>query len=85
LKATWIGFILLGKGLLLYVIETKTGGTARGGARCKHLLDDLKEKRGYWKLKEKAPVRAVWRTFFGRCYGPVVRHAKNKMVSRFGL
>jgi hypothetical protein len=28
--------------------------TGRGGRRPKHLLDDLKEKRGYCKFKEEA-------------------------------
>jgi hypothetical protein len=47
--------------------------TGRGGRRCKKLLDDLTEKRRYWKLKEKALVHTLWRTCFGRGYGPVVR------------
>jgi hypothetical protein len=34
---------------------------------------DLKEKRRYWKLKEEALDRTLWRTSFGRGYGPVVR------------
>jgi hypothetical protein len=38
----------------------------------KQLLDDLKEKRIYWKLKEEALDRTLWRTRFGRGYGPVV-------------
>ena len=38
----------------------------------KKLLDDIKEKRGYWKLKEQALNRSLWRTRFGRGYGPVV-------------
>jgi hypothetical protein len=33
----------------------------------------LKEKKGYWKLKEEALDRNLWRTRFGRGYGPVVR------------
>jgi hypothetical protein len=33
----------------------------------------LKEKRGYWKLKEEALNRTLWGTGFGRGYGPVVR------------
>jgi hypothetical protein len=41
--------------------------------RRKQLLDDLEEKRRYWKLKEEALGRTVWRTHFGRGYGPVVR------------
>jgi hypothetical protein len=43
-KATWIGHILLGKGLLQHFIEGKIGGTAREGTRHKHLLDDHKER-----------------------------------------
>jgi hypothetical protein len=39
-------------------------------------VDDLKEKRGYWKLKEEALDSAVWRTGFGRGYGLVVRQTK---------
>jgi hypothetical protein len=39
----------------------------------KQLLDDFKEKRSYWKLKEEALDRFLWRTLFGRGYGPVVR------------
>jgi hypothetical protein len=34
--------------------------------KCKQLLDDLKEKRGYWKLKEEALDRTLWGTGFGR-------------------
>jgi hypothetical protein len=41
--------------------------------RRKQLLDDLKEKRRYWKLKEEALDRTLWRTHFGRGYGPVAR------------
>jgi hypothetical protein len=47
--------------------------TGRKGRRNKQLLDDLKEMRGYWKLKEETPDRTVWRTRFGRGYGPVVK------------
>ena len=45
----------------------------RRGSRCKQLLNDLEEKRGYWKLNEEALDRTVWRTRFRRGYGPVVR------------
>jgi len=41
--------------------------------RCKQLLDVLKQKRGYWKLKEETLDRTLWRTGFGRGCGPVVR------------
>jgi hypothetical protein len=50
--------------------------TGRRGRRRKQLLDDLKEKIGYWKLKEEALDRTQWRTRFGRGYGPVVRQTK---------
>jgi hypothetical protein len=30
------------------------------GRRCKQLLDDLKEKRRYWKLKEEALDCTLW-------------------------
>jgi len=35
------------------------------------LVDDLKENRGYWKLKEEALDRSLCRTRFGRGYVPV--------------
>jgi hypothetical protein len=54
-------------------LERRTEMKGRRGRRLKQLLDDLKEKRGYWKLKEEALDRTVWRTRFGRDYGPVVR------------
>jgi hypothetical protein len=59
------------------VIEGKLEGTmetiGRRGRRRKQLLDELKEKRRYGKLKEEALGRAMWRTRFGRGFGPVVR------------
>ena len=50
--------------------------TGRRGRRCKQLLDDLKEMRGYWKLKEEALDRTVWRTGCGIGRGPVVRQTR---------
>jgi hypothetical protein len=47
--------------------------TGRRGRNRKKLLDDFKEKKKYWKLKEKALDRTLWRIRFGRGYGPVVR------------
>jgi hypothetical protein len=41
--------------------------------RCKQLLDDLKEMREHWKLKDKALDHTPWRTRFGRGHGPAVR------------
>jgi hypothetical protein len=76
-KANCIGHILRRNCLLKHVIEGKLEGriemTGRRGRRCKQLLDDLKEKRRYWKLKEEALDRTLCRTRFARGYGPVVR------------
>jgi len=58
------------------------GVTGRRGRRSKYLLDDVKEMGEYWKLKEEALDRTVWRTGFGRGYGPVVReHVMNELTS----
>ena len=46
--------------------------TRRLGRRCKKLLDDLKDRRGYCQLKEEAVDRTRWRNRFGRGFGPVV-------------
>jgi hypothetical protein len=74
-KANWLGHILRKNCLLKHIIEGKLEGriemTGRQGRRCKQLLDDLKKKRRYWKLKEEALNRTLWRTCFGRGYGPV--------------
>jgi hypothetical protein len=76
-KAKWIGHILCRSCLLKHVIEGKLERriemTGRRGRRRKQLLDDLKENRRYWKLKEEALYHTLWRTRFGRGYGPVVR------------
>jgi hypothetical protein len=59
------------------VIEEKIEGridvTGRRGKRRKQLLDDLKEQRRYWILKEEALDRIQLRTCSGRGYGPDVR------------
>ena len=54
-------------------LEERIEMTERPGRRCKKLPDDLKEKRGYQKLKEEAIDRILWRNHFGRIYGPVLR------------
>jgi hypothetical protein len=76
-KAEWIGHILRTNCLLQRVIEGKindgTEVTGRRGRRRRKLLDDLKERRGYSHLKEKALDRTMWRARFGKGFGPVVR------------
>ena len=53
--------------------EGRTKVTGRQGRRLEQLLDDLKEKRGYWQLKEEALDHTLWRTRFGRGCGPAIR------------
>ena len=76
-KANWIGHILHRNCLLQWVIEGKIKGgievTGRRGRKCRKLLDDLKERRGYSQLKEEALDRAMRRARFGRGFGPVIR------------
>jgi hypothetical protein len=72
-KANWIGHILRWNCLLSYIIEGKIRGTRGRGRRRKQLLDDLKEARRYWNLKEEAQNRTVCRTQFERGYGSVAR------------
>jgi hypothetical protein len=76
-KAHWISHILHRNCLQNHVIEGKIEGrtevTRRQGRRRKQLLDDLEEKRGYYRLKDEALDRTVWRTGYGRDCGNVVR------------
>jgi len=94
-KANWIGHILRRNCLLQRVIEGKIKGggievTERRGRRCRKLLDDLKERRGYSQLKEEALDRTMWRARFGRDFGPVVRQTAkwmnevNKLLPELG-
>jgi hypothetical protein len=63
--------------LLKHIIEGKIEGgievTGRQGNGRNQRLDDLKQMRGYCKLKEEALDVTVWRTGFERGYGHVVR------------
>jgi hypothetical protein len=80
-EANWIGHILRRNCLLQRVIEGKTKGgievTGRRGRRCRKLLDDLKERRGYSHLKEEALDPTMWTARFGRGFGLVVRQTTN--------
>jgi len=61
--ADWIGHILRGSHLLKHVTEGSIKGrihvSERRGIRRKQLLNDLKETKGYCKLKEEALDRYV--------------------------
>jgi hypothetical protein len=76
-KANWIDHILRRNRLLKHVIEGKKEETIkvtkRRGTRRKQLLDTLKGKTGYWRLKEKALDSTLSRNSYGRGYEPVVR------------
>jgi hypothetical protein len=76
-KSNRIGHILRRNCLPRQVIEGQIKGgievTGRRGRRRRKLPDDLKERRGYSHLKEEALDRTMWRTRFGRGFGPVVR------------
>jgi hypothetical protein len=71
-KTNWISHILRRNCHLKHVIEGKIVTRRRGRWR-KQVLDDLKKNRRYWKLKEEAIDCTVWRTHFGKRYGPVTR------------
>jgi hypothetical protein len=74
-KANWIGHISRRNCLLKHVTKVKIEGrievVRRQGRRHKQLLHDLKEE--YWKFKDEARDRTLYRTCFGRGCGPVVR------------
>jgi hypothetical protein len=77
MNAKCIGQILHKNCLLRHVIEGKIKGRTevrgRRGRRRNHLLEDFKETRKHWKMKEEALDRTLCRTRFGRGYGPLVR------------
>jgi hypothetical protein len=54
-------------------IEGRRGVMGRRGRRREQVLDDVKETRGRWKLKEEAIDRTVWRNGFGKAWGLDVR------------
>jgi hypothetical protein len=65
-KTKWIGHILRGNCLVKHGTVGKVEGrievTGRRGRRRKELLDHLKEKSGYWKLKQEGLDLTLWRT-----------------------
>ena len=85
-KANLIRHILRENCPIKDMIEGKIGGrievTRRLGRRRKQVLEDLKEKREYRKLKEETVDRALWRTRFRRGYGPLRKreHAINELL-----
>jgi hypothetical protein len=78
-RANWTGHILRRNCFLKHVIEGKLAESTEmtGRRRKQQVMDSLKQKRRYWKLKEEALDRTVWRTRFGRGYAPVVDRLQN--------
>jgi len=76
-NANWVVHILRRNCLKEHVVEGKIEGrieeTGRRRKRCTQLLDGLKEKGGYWKMKEETVDRTVWRIRVERSFGPSVR------------
>jgi hypothetical protein len=56
-KANLIGYSFRRNSLPKHVTDGKIQVRKRRGRRCKQLLDDVKEKRRYWILKEEAVDR----------------------------
>jgi hypothetical protein len=63
--------------LLIVIIKIQGEIEVKGrqGRRCRKLLDDLQERRGYSHLKEQALDRTMWRAGFGRGFGPAVKQS----------
>jgi len=73
LNETWnwsdLAWELRTKNVIEWKIGGRTWGKRKRGRRRKQLLDELKEKRLYCKLKKKALDRTVWRPRYGRVCG----------------
>ena len=63
-KANWIGHILRRNCLLHDTIQGKMTKVKGVGRRRTQLLDDLRNRRRYWELKEEAEDRKRWRRQF---------------------
>jgi len=76
-NSNWIGHILRKNYLLRHGVEGELGEkkeeTGRRVIRRKQQLDELKEMRRYWKMKEAVGDRTLSRPCFGKVYGLVAR------------
>ena len=63
-KANWIGHILRRNCFLHDAIEGQMTEVKGVGRRRTQLLDDLRNRRRYWELKEEAEDRKGWRRQF---------------------
>jgi len=71
--------------LLNHVIEGRIEGrmevTGRRERKRKKLLDDCKETRGCWKMKESALNRALWKARFGSSLGEATEKIYTKILT----
>jgi len=73
-RCKWNGHIVLKYCLLKHVIEGKMEEKLRRLViRSKQLLYELKGTRRSWKFKRETVDRSLWKSRFGRRYGPFVR------------
>ena len=76
-KANWIGYMLRGNCLLKHIIEGNTENRlqvmGRRGGRRKLLLNDLKEGRGYCKLKKEALRTAHCCYYAASCHSVITQ------------
>jgi hypothetical protein len=83
IEGNWLGHILRRNCLLKYVIEGKLEewikATGRRIRRRKQILDDLKERREHYKLKEEALDGGLCRNRCLRGYGSVARQTTGRM------
>ena len=63
-KANWIGHILRRNCLLHDAIEGRITEVRGVGIRRTQLLDDLRDRRRYWEVKEEAEDQKRWRRQF---------------------
>jgi hypothetical protein len=54
-------------------MKGKMAVTRRRGRKPEKLLDKLKEKSRYWRMKKETLDHTLWRNGFGKDYGPVIR------------
>ena len=74
--------IIIIKHIIEEKIEGRKGVMGRRGRIRKQVLDDLREMRRDFKLKEEALDLTLWRTCHGWNCGPVVRQTDYRMNER---
>jgi hypothetical protein len=65
--------------MLMKEREGRSEVMGRWKRRHKQIIDNPKEKIGYWKLEREACDCPLWITEFGRGFGPVIRQTIERM------